>query len=72
MADTRFSTGEGSMVLGLKTSSLIANINRAGCPDASIRIGGRRCFTLDDLHAIRRWYQARGKPVNFINEAAFA
>lgn len=59
-----FSTGEGARVLGIKMDRLTAAINRSDCPDASMRIGGKRVFTLDDLYAIRRWYQARGKTLN--------
>lgn len=62
-----FSSGEGARELGIKTDRLIGAINRHGCPDASLRIGGKRVFTLEDLHAIRRWYQARGKTLNSLD-----
>lgn len=66
------STGDAAGVLGIKASRMVANILRQGCPDASMRIGGKRGFTLEDLYAIRRWYQARGKAVNAIDESKFA
>lgn len=66
------STGGAARALGIKPSGMVANILRYGCPDASMSIGGKRAFTLEDLHAIRRWYQARGKRVNKIDERMFA
>lgn len=64
---TGFSTGEGARALGIKVDRLTAAINRSDCPDASLRIGGKRVFTLEDLYAVRRWYQARGKTLNSLD-----
>lgn len=68
---TGFSSGEAAAVLGIKRDRLIGAIKRCGAPDASLMFGGKRVFTLEDLHAIRRWYQARGKMVNRIDESKF-
>lgn len=64
---TGYSSGEAAAILGMKIDRLIGAINRCNAPDASMRIGGKRVFTVEDLHAIRRWYGARGKVLNRID-----
>ncbi len=61
---TGFSSGEAAAALGIKRDRLIGAIMRCGAPDASLMFGGKRVFTLEDLRAIFRWYQARGKILN--------
>lgn len=68
---TIFSSGDVANVLGIKRDRLAAAILRCGCPDASLRIGGKRVFTPADIAAIRRWYQARGKQVNHFDEREY-
>ncbi len=36
---------------------LYVAITRSGCPDASMRVSGRKAFTEDGAEAIIRWYR---------------
>lgn len=40
---------------------LYMNILRAGCPDASATVSGRKAFTMEDIEAIIRWCRNTGR-----------
>ena len=68
---TVFSSGPVARMLGVERDD-IQSAFRSGAPEPSVRVAGKRVFSEDDVLALRRWFQARGKRVNDVrfNEPA--
>lgn len=60
---TLYSAGQAADLLGVHRDAIQAGI-RAGAPEATFKVANKRCFTQDDILALRRWFQAQGKRVN--------
>lgn len=58
------STGETATRLGITRDALICAL-RSGAPEPERRIAGRRMFGEADMCALSRWFDARGRRVNF-------
>jgi DNA-binding transcriptional MerR regulator len=57
-----FSCGQVAEMFGVHRDAIQSGI-RAGAPEASLRVAGKRGFSENDILALRRWFQARGKDV---------
>lgn len=64
---TLHSTGSFARTHGLHRDAVL-NYLKAGMPEPSARVAGRRVFTPDDVAAACRWMDAHGKPYRKINE----
>lgn len=51
----RFGPGEVASVLGISPGHLRNLVREPGFPAGEIRAGGRRTFSLEEIHAARRW-----------------
>lgn len=66
---TLYGTVEAARIIeertGCKCSrdQLYMNIIRAGCPDASVTVSGRKAFSNDDIEAVIRWFISTGRCV---------
>lgn len=60
-----YSAGQTADLLGVHRDAIQAGI-RAGAPEATFRVANKRCFTQEDILALRRWFQAQGKRVNVV------
>jgi chromosome partitioning protein len=59
----RFGPGEVAAVLGISPGHLRNLVREPGFPVGEVRAGGRRSFSIEDIHAARRWlYAATGNP----------
>jgi hypothetical protein len=58
-----FSTGGAAAALGLTRDALLAAL-RAGAPEPSMRLAGRRMFACEDLTRLREWFSTRGRTVS--------
>ena len=54
-------TGDAATELGISRDALVAAL-RAGAPDATTRVAGRRMSGQDDFADLHRWFEARGPP----------
>jgi DNA-binding transcriptional MerR regulator len=55
-----YSTGSLAQLLKIHRDCIL-NYLKAGMPEPSARIAGRRVFTLTDVEAVCRWLDAHGK-----------
>jgi len=58
-----YSSGEAAESLDITRDALVAAL-RAGAPEASLRLAGRRVFGQEDLARLRDWFAARGRVVS--------
>lgn len=59
----RFASGEVAEVLGISQGHLRNLVREPGFPSGELQAGGRRSFTVEDLHAARRWlFATTGNP----------
>ena len=63
-----FSSGQVATIFGISRDDIQSAI-RSGAPDASLKAAGKRIFTENDVSALRRWFQARGRSVKEPAEA---
>ena len=52
------STGEAAQSLGITRDQLLWAL-RTGAPKPTVRAGGRRVFTEEDVRRLRQWFAAR-------------
>jgi predicted transcriptional regulator len=57
-----YSCGDVAEYLGVHRDAVQAAI-RAGAPEASLKVAGKRVFTEEDMAAVRRWFLANGRRV---------
>ena len=58
MEKVLFSIGEAARALGVSRDALTWAL-RAGAPEPTTRVGGRRLFTVQDLEPLRTWLANR-------------
>lgn len=59
----RFGPSEVAAVLGISPGHLRNLVREPGFPAGDVRAGGRRSFSIEEIHAARRWlYAATGNP----------
>lgn len=66
---TLHSTGSLARLLGMPRDTIL-NCLKAGMPEPSARIAGRRVFAPEDVAAVCRWLDAHGKPHKKIDSLA--
>ena len=64
MDQNLFSSGGAARALGISRDALLWAL-RAGAPEPTVRVGGRRLFAEQDLQALRAWLAGRSRSGRF-------